>query len=180
MAAGQFGEMPVKITIAAFGGIAPVISPRHLSESRAQESINTKAFVSLESLDSQRGFSDSVATLPGTVQTIYRFGDTPSDTEHWFRWNTDVDVVRGFIADDKSLRTYFTGLDRPRVTDSTLALGGSGRPAASRVLGVPKPASGVEARLVTSGDTEAPNDLKETRVYTFTWVNAWDEESEPF
>jgi hypothetical protein len=174
----------VRITISAFGGIAPVVSPRHLSEARAQESRNTKAFATLESLDAQRGFSAPVGlALAGTTKTIYRFGDTPSDVEHWFNWTSDVDVVRGFIADDKSQRTFFTGLDRPRVTDMTLALSGNARPAASRWLGVPKPVDGVQATNLTpdtSPEDGAPNDLKETRVYTFTWVNAWDEESEPF
>jgi hypothetical protein len=176
-------EIAVRITISAFGGIAPVVSPRHLSEARAQVSRNTKAFSLLESLDAQRGFSAPVASLPGTIKSIYRFGDTISDTDYWFRFTSDVDVVRGFIAGDVSVRTFFTGLDRPRATDVTLALSGMNHPANSYWLGVPKPTDGVQADNITpepDPDELAPNDLKETRVYTFTWVNSWDEESEPF
>ena len=37
----------------------------------------------------------------GTPLTIYRFGqDVQSDTQFWFHWTTDADVVKGPVAGD--------------------------------------------------------------------------------
>ena len=44
-------------------------------------------------------------TKPGIKKTIYRFGESSTtDTDFWFTWTTDVDVIRGGIAGDASER----------------------------------------------------------------------------
>ncbi|WP_339898284.1 hypothetical protein [uncultured Gilvimarinus sp.] len=81
-------------------------------------------------------------TLSGSsVKSIYRYNrEGNSGNGYWFEWNTDVDVVRGPIADDPYLRTYFTGDGVPKMTTIGIAQGGSGPyPAASRDLGLPAP-----------------------------------------
>jgi len=115
------------------------------------------------------------------MKSIYRFGKNETDEKnYWFHWTTDVDVVQGFIAGDTTERTYYTGDGVPKVTDSSLALAGAGTnyPETSYTLGVPKP-TGAGFSTAKTG-TPSPNTVSETRVYTFTYVNSWDEESAPY
>ena len=69
-------------------------------------------------------------------QSIYRFSPT-----QWFAWaNDDIDVVPAPIRNDTLRRTYWTGDDFPRMTDTTImgAFSGPGVPV-SRRLGIPAP-----------------------------------------
>jgi len=116
----------------------------------------------------------------GEITSIYKFGlDNLSETEYWFHWAEDVDVVRGFINGDTTERTYFTGVDYPRVTNNELALSGGSTdyPVVSYQLGVPKPTT---PPLCIVGGTAEEEAIPETRTYTYTFVNSWGEESAPF
>lgn len=131
--------MPV-IKIQGFGGIAPAVPARYLTESQAQIAINCPVFKG--SIQPLADVGSSLLTLPktGVPQTIYRYGqDTISDTSYWFHWTTDVDVCRGQISGDTSEWTYFTGDGAPKATFSSLALTGSNYPADARRLGLPAP-----------------------------------------
>lgn len=113
-------------------------------------------------------------TKAGTVQTIYRYGqDIQSDTQYWFNWNADVDVVRGPIAGDTSEKTYFTGDGVPKITDNSIALG-LDYPNASYNLGIPVPAS-----TMTVGVSGVGTGTPETRVYVVCYVSAWGEVGSP-
>lgn len=80
------------------------------------------------------------ATVPFGRTTIYRMGlDVVSDTNYWLSWATQVHVVRGPNAIDSAERTYFTGFNTPKWTDTTLALSSAPYPTAYRELGVPPP-----------------------------------------
>jgi hypothetical protein len=166
------------ITLRQFGGIAPRIPPRYLAESQAQIAVNCPTWLgSLQALSDTSYIQDFAKT--GTITSIYRFGQaTASETEFWFHWGEDVDVVRGFIKSDTTERTFYTGIGAPKATDNTLALTGAGTayPYNSYQLGVPQPTTPLSA--VTSG-TADENPSTETRVYTYTIVNQWDEESAP-
>ena len=167
------------ISITSFSGVSPRTPPRYLQDNQAQTALNCPAFTG--SLAPLLGLSTAVHTLAksGIPQTIYRFGqDVRSDTQYWFSWSTPVDVVRGPIAGDTSERTFFTGADDyPRATNNALALqGGLQYPLAAYRLGVPAPV--VEAVAAVSG-TPSSGALTESRVYAYTWVNGWGEESAP-
>lgn len=113
-------------------------------------------------------------TKVGTIKTIYRFGqDIQSDTQYWFNWTTEVDVVRGPVAGDVSERTYFTGPFAPQVTDNSICLGAD-LPNASYNLGLPAPAATMTPSVGGVGSGTA-----ETRVYVVTYVSGWSEEGPP-
>ena len=169
------------ISIQKFTGIAPSIPPRQLAEYQAQVAVNCPMFYGtlqplLDVGDIGLGF-----TLPGSgePQTIYRFGlDTLSDTEYWFVWNQDVNVVRGPIHGDDTERTYYSDGEYPKVTDNTLALSGAVQfPAAYHRLGVPAPT--LAPTLAVVGSATGSNPIAESRTYVYTWVTAWGEESAP-
>lgn len=166
------------ITLTQFGGISPRTPPRYLQETQAQIAVNCPTWLgSLQSLlDTE--FVQPFAK-PGTIQSIYRFGDTlDSETEYWFHWAFDVDVVRGFINGDTTERTFFTGDGMPKATDNVLALtgGGTAYPINARMLGVPQPTVPMTAAIVGTPDD---NPTTQTRIYTYTVVNSWGEESAP-
>lgn len=117
----------------------------------------------------------AVTTLPAGTLTLYRFNrDVRSDVAYWFTWNTIVHAVRGFIADDTSERTYYTGDGPPKVTDNVLAIAGAPYPTAYRLLGVPKP---LTAPIITQ--TAAGTGDDEERFYAYTYVTDLGEESQP-
>jgi len=163
-----------------FNGLAPRHSPRLLGDDMAQSCANLRLTKgTLTPLRANTAVAPAVALKTGTIQTIHRFGqDVANDTQHWFNWTQDVDVVRGAIFDDTSERTYFTGTGTPRKTDAVLALtGATSLPMASLELGIPAPVGSMTATVAgaASSDTAIP----ETRVYTCTFVSTWDEESSP-
>ena len=115
----------------------------------------------------------AVATVPAGRNTIYRMGrDTPSDTQYWLSWPTVVYAVRGFIADDTTERTYYTGDGVPKWTDNTIALASAPYPTAFRTLGVPAPVN--QLSLTAAGGVST---TKETRFYVYTFVTDKGEES---
>lgn len=57
----------------------------------------------------------------------------------FFHWLTDVDVARSHIGQETNERTVFTGDGAPKVTDSTLATGGTDYPVNDYDLGLPAP-----------------------------------------
>lgn len=123
------------------------------------------------------GASSTTASVAAATKTIYRMGRTaPSDTAYWLAWSTDVDVARGFIAEDTAERTFWTGDGVPKWTDNSIGLGAPPYPDSSgvRLLGVPQPNA-----APTLTETVAGTGTDETRAYVITWVNDHDEESMP-
>lgn len=169
------------VALRNFSGIAPRLDPRRLGESTAQVAKNCD--LRNGTLRALRGTTSVLAlTKPGTIKTIYRFGQTLSnEAQYWFHWADDVDVVRGQIAGDTEERTYFAGdstFGHPRVTKSSIALtGGTNYPMQSYRLGVPAPASAPTSGGVT-GDPD-PDIEDETRAYVYTYVTADGEEGPP-
>ena len=175
------------ITVNKFSGVSPMTPPRYLADQAAQVALNCPVW--LGSLQSIRGTAvtalntDGSFSKSGDMKSIYRFGESSSsELQYWFHWTTEVDVVKGFINADTTERTYFTdpnGTGRPKVTNSTLALTGATTqyPVSWYDIGVPKPTTNVTAAL--SGTADAGT-TAETRVYTYTYVNSFDEESAPF
>lgn len=161
------------IEIKDFAGQAPRVNPRQLPANMAQKAINTKLWSTLEP------FRDVAAvatpTKVGANMSMYRLGQGLAETQFWLTWATDVDVVRGQIAGDTTERTYYTGDGAPKVTDATLSTaGGTNYPVTAYDLGLPKPTT--SPTLVVSG---AGTGLPESRIYVYTYVSAWGEESQP-
>ena len=128
-------------SIRQFKGIAPRVSPRLLADGMAQNAVN--CVLSSGTLRPLRQ-NLAVLTLPkqGSVKTIYRYGqDIVSDSQYWFNWLADVNVVRGPVANDDLERMYFTGDGVPKMTDMSYAVSGGGTdyPVVSYPLGVPAP-----------------------------------------
>jgi hypothetical protein len=169
----------MRIAHRAFSGIAPRLDPRRLGDTNAQTALNCD--LRNGTLRALRGTAAVwPLTKPGTIRTIYRFGQTISDESlYWFHWTDDVDVARGQIAGDIDERTYFTGdstYGHPRVTKASIALpGGTDYPMASYRLGVPAPA----ATMTSGGVTGVGEGVIETRQYVYTYVTGDGEESAP-
>lgn len=113
---------------------------------------------------------------PEYLQTIYLFGKNTA-TEHWLTFNKDVDIARSPIPGDLLERTYFTGLDQPRVTDNTI-VDQSGEwpfPQKSFFLGVPVPTGAPVLTIDAGGVGTVVRDL----TYVYTFVNGYGEEGPP-
>ena len=169
------------ITVNKFSGVSPMTPPRYLGNEAAQTALNCTVWKgSLQPSKGALELTPSPLTKSGNIKSIYRFGQSETNQlNHWFHWTTDVDVVQGFIAGDTTERTYYTGDGNPKVTNATMALTGGGNlyPIASYDIGVPKP-TGTFTTAKTG--TANANTTAETRVYTFTYVNSWGEESTPY
>lgn len=138
------------------------------------------------------GFT-GITLSTATAESIYWYNREGNGGDgYWFEWDTDVDVVRGPIADDDYLRVYFTGDGVPKFTTFTLAQGASGPyPSASRNLGIPEPGTFVatgpdtEPYEDTDGDgnpiTVDPADGAPiiTTAYVLTYVSDLGEEGPP-
>jgi hypothetical protein len=162
----------VKIAVDTFAGTVPQLSARLLQTPQAQKAANAR----LDSGDLRpwNGFSKTRALKQSGAKTIYLYKNA-----YWFEFSDVVDVVRAPVADDTYGRAYYTGTDKPRVTDNDLALTGSGAyPIASYQLGLPAPASG-PAVSVQGSVTDNDPSLVESRAYVYTFVSKYGEEGPP-
>ena len=185
----------MKIEITQFSGVSPRTPPRYLETGQAQTAINCPSWNgSLTPIrdklpDDGSYFAEDYVdptyvedtggyTLGGvTADSVYLFG-TSLGVRKWFHWDKDTDVVRGYIAGDTNERTFFTqsGM-KPQSTDATMNAGLGPYPENSYDLSVPPPTTTLTATVT---GTATPNAVPETRVYTYTWVNNWGDETMPF
>ncbi|MFN8760250.1 MAG: hypothetical protein ACK5XA_15755 [Tagaea sp.] len=160
------------INLPTFNGISPRTTPRLLKDTFAQIARDVKLWNG--TLRPWRA-PVQVAALDkvGIELTIYRFGQTePGDSQYWFHWTTDVDVVR--IPAASGERTVFSGDGPPKVTDAVLALSGGGSlPNAAWTLGVPSPTTAPGASV--TGSAGSGEQIVE-RFYVYTFVNNLGEE----
>ena len=147
------------IAIKSFDGLAPKISPRLLGDSKAQVASN----VLLEDgkLRPLNTISGSVKALGTTPATIYRFGNTASDTASWLSFTTRSSVITSPVFNDTWNRVYWStddGSAPPKYAPASgLFSGGIGPSGTTYTLGIPAPAAaptvnGSSAALVTSAD----------------------------
>ena len=176
--------------IRSFSGVKPRLDSFMLTPSDAQIAIDCKLLsgalrplaVALQVLiPNNQNALESQAT-----NAIYRFGQSVtqnngqiSDTEYWFTFPQDVNVVRTSVADDVTERTYWTDGVLPKITDNTLALTGGGAnpvyPINYYQLAVPTP---VAPPTVTVQGTVNQTTV-EFRTYVYTYVNSFGHESQP-
>lgn len=130
-----------------FGGLAPRVNPTLLPHHRAQIASNCRLLSG--KLEAWYGLQSTYALVGAPpVKTIYKMADT-----YWLESGSDVNFVKGPINADTTEVTLFTGTDRPRITDLTLANTGGAvpYPKDSLYLGLPVPVvSGSIATLVPS------------------------------
>lgn len=162
----------MSISLKTFSGIAPRISPRLLPEAKAQRAENCRLYNGeLRALRDTRAIA--TMSVPGVTKTIYRFGqDVTTETQYWFQWAEEVNVVRGAVANDSKERTYYSVPGQyPRMTDNSIATAGGGTqyPALGYRLGVPKPAPTVFASALLANGTTG---VDQARVYAYVFVTA--------
>jgi len=161
------------IRVAAFQGANLALHPKLLPPEIGVVSLNQKP--GKGDLRPWKVPLNVATTSTAGRKTLYRFNaDVASDVNYWFQWSTIVHVVRGFIADDTTERTYFSGSGTPKVTDNTMALAGAPYPTAARELGVPVP---LTAPILT--ETTPGTGSDEDRFYVYTYVTDIGEESAP-
>ncbi|MGH1374493.1 MAG: hypothetical protein ACRBBW_20825 [Cellvibrionaceae bacterium] len=164
------------INIYNFGGEMPRVDPKLLKDNYATKANNVEL---------RRGQLAPVRTplaisqaVPTDTESIYHFNkDGNSGAGFWFSFDGDADVVRGPIANDTELRTYFTGDGVPKYTHATIATAGVGPyPSASYDLGLPVPST-----ITAAGSTgEIPEGGQEISTsYVTTFVTDKGEEGPP-
>lgn len=166
----------MKITLGPFNGLMPRVSPKLLENSYSQIATNCE-LSSGQLIPSKLPLNVGVS-LSDLTRSIYWFNrDANVGNGYWLQWNGDVNVVRGPIANDTNLRTYFTGDGAPRFTTAAMAQLGSGPyPGASRALGIPAPS----VPIATGPTGEVPAGGQEiSTAYVVTYVSDLGEEGPP-
>jgi len=146
------------LKLTGFVGENPKITPRLLGDTASQLSYNVRLDDgALTPVRRQRFDFQLPDIAPAEYRTIYKNG------VDWLGWSTDVYVVPGPVATD---RLYITGDGAPK-----MLVGGVYYP-----LAVPFPSAALTATLT---GTPTPGASGTTRIYVYTWVTAFGEESEP-
>ena len=165
------------IRVTKFGGLLPSQDRSMLPDNSAQVAINCR--LTSGTLDSYQAPVEVYNPYSYNIKTIYRFDQASlDDTKYWFTFSQDVDVVKGAISGDVQERTYWTGDGYPKVTDAAIATSAAPYPSNSYRLGV-EPPTIAPVTVPVSSPTTLPTALSETRLYVYTFVTAWGEESAP-
>ena len=157
------------IRIDKFMGAAPRLSNRLLPDTAATVAQNARLMSG--ELRGIREPSEIHRFNVGPVRNTRRIFKTDG-TPVWLALeNADTDIAKGLLINDSLSRYYWTG-EEAYVAYNSLARIEAGDPAYR--LGTPTPTA-TFAVGVTGGDEEAV----ETRIYTYTYINSWGEESAP-
>jgi hypothetical protein len=126
------------IVVKAFGGLKPIASALLLQSGDATVAENARLVSgALVPLKGMTKLKDSKILTPWT---IFRYGKSSSEVEHWLEFAFDTDVVNSPIPDDPYSRVYWTDGGTAKYATSTLALSGTGAlPGGSLTLGIPSP-----------------------------------------
>lgn len=143
-----------KLRFAQFSGEIPKLITRLLPDSAAQLARNVR--LDDGGLTPVRK-SVEVTTITGVtgIKTIYKWG------VDWLAWDKVVNAVPGPVATD---RLYYTGDGKPKMRVGTTVYD----------LAVPAPTAALTASVSGTGSGAVT-----TRLYVYTWVTAYGEESEP-
>lgn len=160
--------------IKSFGGLKPIVDPILLGGADATVATNVRLVSG--SLKALLGTTTLQALTKTAPVTIFRYGNSSTETEHWLEFTADTDVIRSPIAADQYGRVYWMDGGTPKYAPNNLVLSGSSFPGASYTLGIPAPA----AVPVISTYTAPPNAAQnESRTYVYTYVSAYGEEGPP-
>ena len=184
-----------------FSGEVPRLSQKDLANNQATYAKNCKLYSG--KIMPFRNYVDALnlGALPLPPLSIYKFGPA----SYWLHWTSDVNVVKSPTADVDD-RTYVTGMDVPRVFDSTMITGHTAASTnlTSYRLGVPRPdkapiiereklykinknsvkggigMSAIGTHAIALGGApdkiERVTDEQQSIAYVYTNVNSWGEE----
>jgi hypothetical protein len=160
------------IVVKTFDGLKPIASPRLIGVESAQVAKNVRLISGTAA--PLRGVSTLKATVTASPKTIYRYGNSSTETDYWLEFANDTDVMRSSVAADQWDRLYWTdGDNRPRYAPNNLILSGTHYPGASYELGIPKPTA--EA-VVTSFSAPITYE-RVSRSYVMTHLSSTGKES---
>lgn len=161
------------IDIKAFSGIRPLIDPLLLELPEATVAQNVQLV------------SGTLAPLLGTTtlkaltkiepKTIWRYGNSSTETEHWLEFLAETDVIASPLPTDVWGRAYWTDGVKPKYGTSDTILSGSSYPGVAYDLGIPAPAFVPD--VYGSAPTAAAT--TEYRTVVITYVSAYGEEGPP-
>lgn len=161
------------IVVKAFDGLKPSVSPLLLGVAEATVARDVQltggTIVPLRGTTSLKSLTK---TLP---KTIFRYGTSANEGEHWLEFTEETDVMRSVAVEDPYGRLYWTDGVKPKYSPSSLILSGSSYPGGSYDLGIPAPASAPDI----AGSAPSTAALGETRTYVITYVSAYGEEGPP-
>ena len=143
-----------KLRFAQFSGEIPRLIPRLLPDTGSQHAENVR--LDDGGLKPVRK-ATAVHTFSGmpSIATIYKWGET------WLAWENVVNAVPGPVATD---RLYYTGDGAPKMRVGSTVYD----------LAVPFPTTALTAAVTGTGSGDVT-----TRLYVYTWVTSFGEESEP-
>lgn len=142
------------LKLTGFTGESPKVIPRLLPDTAAQRAVNTR-------------LDDGALTPIRKPYAVHEFAEQSLKTivrhnGEWLGWVDEVNAVPGPVASD---RLYITGNGEPK-----MRVGSTVYP-----LAVPFP----ETALTATVSGTATQDIPTTRLYVYTWVTGFSEESEP-
>jgi len=145
------------LKITGFTGEIPRLVPRLLPDTAAQNAMNTRLESGGLSPYRKPKFIQRIDTIAaGSIQTIYL-----DSTGTWLAWDKPVYVAPGPVAAD---RLYIFGDGAPQ-----MKVGATTYP-----LAMPMPSAALTATVSGAGTGDVFD-----RVYVYTWVSGFGEESEP-
>jgi len=171
--------MPV-FKLESFSGISPKSGPTQLQDNQAQIARNLR--LQSGEIRSWKGATLEYTPVTANLKTIYKFDGPTGTNPIWLTWTSDVDVVRGPVADTSEFRLYFTSdTFAPRKTNWLLASGNNGGvapfPNGYYEMGVPAPTGAPTLARANTGSAPV-----EVRAYIYTHVTEFGtvaEESAP-
>lgn len=158
--------------IAAFSGLVPRLAKQLLAPNQAQ--IATNCNLTSGDLRPRNGPLHVFSPIIGNdIKSMFRM--EKDGNEKWLAWDKDVDVARSPVAGNTERRFYYTGDSEPRASDYDTATTGVGPyPSGCYVLGVSPPVT--QPTVTPSGGVSGTT---VSRVYVYTFVTPWGEESAP-
>ncbi|ARO87845.1 hypothetical protein EBAPG3_008745 [Nitrosospira lacus] len=158
--------------IAAFSGLVPRLARQLLAPNQAQ--VATNCNLTSGDLRPRNGPLHVFSPIIGNdIESIFRM--EKDGNEKWLVWDKDVDVARSPVAGNTERRFYYTGDGEPRASDYDTATTGVGPyPSGCYVLGVSPPVT--QPTVTPSGGVSGTT---VSRVYVYTFVTLWGEESAP-
>jgi hypothetical protein len=176
-----------KYSITPFKGIVSEVSPKLLPEGFSTECTN--CFLDTGSL--QAWHQPSFVTDLGKTGVINTLSLLAGNT--WLHFNEGVDIALAPIANNDKFYSVITGLDKPRYTNTDLAVAGSGTtwPNVTYWLGIPAPTlqmlatvsqgtpDGIQFQWSIAGTEEDSIGNKLTYSYVYTFVDSNGREGPP-
>lgn len=158
--------------LAGFSGMVPRLARQLLAPNQAQ--VATNCILTSGDLRPRNGpLLVFIPVVSGDILSMFRM--EKDGNEKWMAWNVNVDVARSPVAGNEDRRFYYTGDGEPKVSDYDTATAGVGPyPSGCYVLGVTPPVTA--PTVVQTGGASTTN---VTRVYVYTFLTQWNEESKP-